>query len=96
MGWARASDIFEPVAATVIEAVDSGDMYSGIGVAILETLASKLSDGDWDTWDEALESLNHNSLVVSAFKRAGLLVCQDPDDKWDHEDCHGSLPCASD
>lgn len=95
MGWASAGRIFDPVAKTVIEAVESGDMYSGTGVAILETLARNLSHGDWDTWDESLRELKDHPLVVSAFKRADLLACEDPDSRWDHEDCHSSLECKA-
>lgn len=96
MGWASASDIFDPVAKVTIEATNAGDMREGVAVYILGTLAKKLSDGDWDTWDESLQEFDNHPVVVRAFREAGLEAeCWGSDGEEGHRDCSLLATCKT-
>jgi hypothetical protein len=58
MGWASAGEIFDPVAAALIEAGASDDLKR----RVLGMLIDKLQDGDWDTEDESLSEFAHDQV----------------------------------
>jgi hypothetical protein len=63
MGWASASEIFDPVAKALIDLNAS----AGMKRRLLGTLIGKLQDGDWDTEDESLREFRHDPAIVQAF-----------------------------
>jgi hypothetical protein len=67
MGWASASEIFDPVAQALIDLDAPPDMKR----RVLGTLLDKLRDGDWDTWDESLTEFSHDPVIVAIFYEQG-------------------------
>jgi hypothetical protein len=66
MGWASASEIFDPVAQTLVDLnADAANKR-----ALLTMLIDKLRDLDWDTWDESLQAWRTDPAIVSAFYTA--------------------------
>lgn len=63
MGWASASDIFDPIAEALIEL----DAAPEIKRRVLGPLISKLRNGDWDTWEESLNEFGDDPVIVSIF-----------------------------
>lgn len=63
MGWASASEIFDPVAHALIDLGADADTKR----QVLGTLIGKLQDLDWDTEDESLEEFRHDPVIVQLF-----------------------------
>lgn len=102
MGWASGGEIFDSVAAALIEAGASDDLKG----RVLGSLIEKLQDGDWDTEDESLTAFRHDPVIVAAFiKRRvgdqiesdtdayGLIGVDDSDSCWTLT-CAGSAGCG--
>jgi hypothetical protein len=67
MGWASASEIFDPVAQALI---DLG-ANPATKRRVLGTLLDKLRDADWDTWDYSLNQFRHDPTIVAIFYEQG-------------------------
>ena len=80
MGWASASEIFDPVAQALIDA----DLDRERKVTVLATLIDKLRDGDWDTYDYSYDQFRHDPAVVEAFHRNGCAPLSTDDDTEAH------------
>lgn len=63
MGWASASEIFDPVAHALIELGANADTMR----RVLGTLIGQLQDMDWDTEDESLEEFRDSPVIVQLF-----------------------------
>ncbi len=63
MGWGSAGNIFEPVAAALIEAGASDDLKR----RVLGKLIDTLQDEDWDTEDESLHEFRNDPVIVAEF-----------------------------
>lgn len=63
MGWASASEIFNPVAQALIDLNAS----PAVKRRVLGTLLSKLRAEDWDTSDESLQAFRHDPTIVQIF-----------------------------
>jgi hypothetical protein len=60
MGWAGGSDIYREMAY----GVDRKDIHPQVQILLLTTLASTLSDADWDTFDECWGISSVSDLVL--------------------------------
>jgi hypothetical protein len=68
MGWASASEIFDPVARALIDlGADAPTKRKVLG-----TLLRKLRDDDWDTADESLDEFRNDPVVVQIFYEQGV------------------------
>lgn len=65
MGWASASEIFDPVAVRMKE-LRIPDMQR---TEVLEVLIREMRILDWDTEDESLARFRDDPAVVEAFRR---------------------------
>jgi hypothetical protein len=68
MGWASASEIFDPVAHALIECNAPDETKR----RVLGMLIDKLRDNDWDTEDESLQEFRSDPLIVSLFYERGV------------------------
>lgn len=75
MGWASASEIFNPVCIALQKAF----MIPEARTAVLVTLIKALQDGDWDTEDESLEEFKDDPAVVAAFRQCGVYLWGTPE-----------------
>ena len=67
MGWSSAGDIFDPVAASLIEAGASNTIKR----RVLGQLIDNLTMGDWDTQDESLRVFKDDEMIVALFAERG-------------------------
>lgn len=85
MGWASASDIFDPVAMALLEAKASPELIRKTLVPLID----KLRDGDWDTYDESMDEFADEPDVIAAFHYAG--CCPE----MDHDEGYGEITYQS-
>jgi hypothetical protein len=68
VGWASASEIFDPVARALIDlGADAPTKRKVLG-----TLLGKLRDEDWDTADESLDEFRDDPVIVQIFYEQGV------------------------
>jgi hypothetical protein len=68
VGWASASEIFDPVARALIDlGADAPTKRKVLG-----TLLRKLRDEDWDTADESLAEFHDDPVIVQIFYEQGV------------------------
>jgi hypothetical protein len=95
MGWASASDIFDPVAQALIDAGVSDDVKR----QVLGKLIDKLQAEDWDTEDESVDAFRDDPLIVSLFMERGVRASIDVADGYcqiDHSGGQWHLACCRD
>jgi len=74
MGWASATEIFDPVAKALVELNAPDEMKT----RVLGDLIGALQDGDWDTEDESLEEFKDDPAIVEAFRQHDVYIrCDD-------------------
>jgi hypothetical protein len=64
MGWASASEIFDPVARALVDCGAPDDTKR----KVLGDLIRRLRDNDWDTEDESLAEFADDPAIVAAFR----------------------------
>lgn len=103
MGWASAGEIFDPVAAALIEAGASDDLKR----RVLGKLIDTLQENDWDTEDESLSEFADDPVIVAEFVKrrigaeiepvagdvTGLIGVTDDDTAWTLT-CEGRTGCG--
>lgn len=95
MGWSRGSEIFDSVAYSVVNVVGSGNLGERAATSILTSLATSLHEADWDTEDESAETFENHPFVIEALRNAGSFACDDPNGRYEHEDCSRHAACRN-
>jgi hypothetical protein len=75
VGWARAGEIFDPVATALIDA----EVPPEVVRTVLGRLIAQLQEGDWDTESESLEAFRSEPAVVVAFADNGVTLDAEDD-----------------
>jgi hypothetical protein len=78
MGWASASEIFDPVC----KELQKSFLVPETRQKILVVLIKALQDSDWDTEDESLNEFSDDPAVVKAFGECGIYLWGTPE--YDH------------
>lgn len=81
MGWASASEIFDPIAQALIDL----NANPATKRRVLGTLISTLRANDWDTEDESLDEFRHDAEIVAIFYEQGV------GNKFEGDDADGTL-----
>ncbi|HET9893741.1 MAG TPA: hypothetical protein VFQ44_02295 [Streptosporangiaceae bacterium] len=77
MGWASAGNIFDPVAQALIDAEASDELKT----KTLSVLIRQLTDEDWDTEYDSLDTFQDDPAIVEAFRQNGTIIRCDNEHK---------------
>lgn len=81
MGWASASEIFDPVCELIALGVQKKAIPAERATEVLTGVIAKLQDNDWDTEWSSLERFSEHAFVVAAFAAQGVELDDEDDDE---------------
>ena len=74
MGWNSAGEIFDPVAAELLNTHVTPDEMTRVLVVLIKSLQM----GDWDTEGESLDLFRNDPAIVEAFAQCDIFLGSDP------------------